>query len=122
MVIFSTRHELSNMQNRPPRPQKILEKLIDQEGRPDRVGLRVAALRETLAMSKAQFADSIRLDRSSQTKVEAGDMGLDIAIGANIAALYGVGLDYIYRGDLSDVPLNLRPMLLVQLTTLKAMR
>lgn len=72
-------------------------------------------------MSKAQFADAIGLDRSTLTKVEKGVVGLPIAIGERIAALYGCDLDFIYRGELSDVPLELRPRLMVNLVTYKAM-
>lgn len=93
--------------------------LIERESRPERVGPRVTALREALELTKAEFADSIGLDRSSLTKVEKGDMGLDIAAGERVAALYGVGLDFIYRGDLSDVPLAIRPALMANLATLR---
>ena len=47
--------------------KNIAEKLIERESRPDKVGNRVTAIRETLALSKAQFADNIGLDRSSLT-------------------------------------------------------
>lgn len=99
----------------------LAERLIPRESRPERVGPRITALRETLAMSKAQFADAIGLDRSTLTKVEKGVVGLPIAIGERIAALYGCDLDFIYRGELSDVPLELRPRLMVNLVTYKAM-
>lgn len=91
---------------------KLLTMLIPAEARPDRVGPRITALREALNLSKAQFADSISLNRSTQTKVEAGKEGLDIAKGIAISTLYGVGLDFIYRGDLSDLPLDLRSKVL----------
>lgn len=94
-----------------------LDSLIDRESRPDRVGPRVTAIRETLAMSKAQFADALGLDRSSLSKIEQGKAGLDIAVGERIAQLFGYGLDFIYRGDLSDVPLEQRPRLVMNLVT-----
>jgi DNA-binding XRE family transcriptional regulator len=97
--------------------KKLVEKLIEPESHPDRVGPRITALRETLSMSKAQFADSLDFDRSSLTKVEKGQTGLDIAVGIKIAVLYGFGLDFIYRGDLSDVPSDLRTRLMVNLVT-----
>lgn len=100
--------------------KKIIENLIPMESRPQRVGPRITALRETMAMSKAQLADSIGLDRSTLTKVEKGQMGLDIQKGAAIAHLYGFGLDFIYRGDLSDVPERYRDRLLVQMVTYNA--
>ena len=94
-----------------------LDSLLDRESRPDKVGPRVTAIRETLAMSKAQFADALELDRSSLSKIEQGKAGLDIAMGERIAQLFGYGLDFIYRGDLSDVPLEQRPRLVMNLAT-----
>lgn len=98
----------------------VLQRLIERESRPTRVGPRVTALRETLHMSKAEFADSISLDRSSLTKIEKGLAGLDIATGEMIATIYGFGLDFIYRGDLTDVPLSLRPELMVNMVRYRA--
>ena len=83
--------------------------LLSPEMHPTRVGERVNALREALSLSKAEFADSIELDRSTLTKVEAGTKGLDIAAGAKIADMYAAGLDYLYRGVVSDLPSELRP-------------
>lgn len=87
---------------------KVLNSLIPRESRPAKVGPRVTALREALGLTKAEFADSLELDRSSLTKIEKGTFGLDIAVGERIAALYGAGLDFIYRGQYSDLPQNLR--------------
>ena len=42
---------------------------------------------------------------------------MDIAVGEKVAVLYGFGLDFIYRGDLSDVPSDLRTRLMVNLVT-----
>lgn len=95
--------------------KKLAEKLIERESRPSQVGPRITALRETIGLSKAQFADTVGVDRSSLTKIEKGEAGLDIAVGERIAVLYGYGLDFIYRGDLSDVPLESRDRLMVNL-------
>lgn len=100
--------------------KKTIQSLVPTESRPERVGPRITAMRETLAMSKSQLADSIGLDRSTMTKVENGNLGLDIRNGIAIAEFYGFGLDYIYRGDLSDVPDKHRHMLMVNMVTYKA--
>lgn len=100
---------------------KAANLLIPRESRPERVGPRVTAMRETLAMSKAQLADSIGLDRSQLTKVENGETGLAIEKAERVATLYGFGLNFIYRGDLSDTPDRLRPQLLVNMATFRAM-
>lgn len=91
---------------------------IPRESRPERVGPRITALRDALDLSKAEFADSIELDRSTLTKIENGLTGLDIAMAERIAVLYGFGLDYIYRGDLNDIPFSLRAQVLANAFTL----
>lgn len=90
------------------RMKAAMDRLIGRESGWARVGPRVFALRETVGLSKAEFADTVGVDRSSLTKIEKGQAGLDIAVGERIAVMFGFGLDFIYRGDLSDVPLNLR--------------
>lgn len=94
---------------------KILNSLIERESTPSKVGPRVTAVRTALGLTKAEFADSIEFDRSSFSKVEKGTMGLDIAVGEKIAGVYGIGLDYIYRGDLSDLPADLRQEVILAL-------
>jgi DNA-binding XRE family transcriptional regulator len=128
MDVFSIRQggenvDRRNLHNRDDAAmKKIAEQLIERESRPDKVGARITALRETLCLSKAEFADTIALDRSSLSKIEKGTAGLDIASGERIAVIYGFGLDFIYRGDLSDVPQNLRPQLMVNLVTYRQPR
>jgi DNA-binding XRE family transcriptional regulator len=78
-------------------------------------------MRETLALSKAQLADSVGLNRSSLTKIEKGELGLDIAVGEAFATVYGFGLNYLYRGDVSDVPEKHRAALLANLVTYRAL-
>lgn len=99
--------------------KNMLEKLIERESRPANVGPRVTAIRMTVKLSKAEFADAVGVDRSSLTKIERGDAGLDIAVGERIAVIFGFGLDFIYRGELSDVPLSQRDALMVNLLNAK---
>lgn len=91
---------------------KLSLSLIERRSRPDQVAPRVYAIREYLRLSKAQFAEAVSLDPSSLTKIEKGTAGLDIAVAERIATLYGFGLDFIYRGDLDDVPVGQRPEIL----------
>jgi transcriptional regulator with XRE-family HTH domain len=93
----------------------IVAAFLSSEMHPDRVGERVTALRMAQHLSKAEFADTIGLDRSSLTKVEAGKKGLDIVVGARIAEMYGYGLDFIYRGTLTDVPEGQRSTVLSEI-------
>lgn len=115
MEIFSLRADGGAM--RAPK----LETLLSPEMSQDRVGKRVTALRETLRLQKSQFADSIGLDRSALSRIEQGKEGLGLAKAALIADQYRFGLNYIYRGDLNDVPVELRPVLLVELHTVGAL-
>ena len=98
-----------------PRMKNALNKLVDRQSRPERVGPRVTAIRCALDKPKKEFALLIGVDPSSLTKIEKGTAGLDIAVGERVAALYGVGLDFIYRGDLSDLPASLREKILQNL-------
>lgn len=84
----------------------------NQIGSRAQIARRIYAARESLRLSKAEFADSIEFDRSTLSKVEKADAGLDIAVAIRIATLYGIGLDFIYRGQLDDVPIALRPAVL----------
>lgn len=102
------------------RVAKLANALVPSEARPERVGPRITAMRETLALSKAQLADSLGLDRSTLTKIEKGKTGLDIQHGITIAERYGFGLNFIYRGDVSDTPDRLRARLLVEMVAAKA--
>jgi len=102
------------------RMASMMSSLIPRESRPERVGPRITAMREAMAMSKSQLADSIGLDRSTLTKVEKGLVGLEISHGSAIAHLYGFGLDFIYRGDIADVPDRYRSRLLVEMVQYRA--
>lgn len=89
--------------------------LLPPETQPPAVGKRLRAFREALCMSQAEFADAIGLDRSSMTRIEKGNAGLSIRTGMIVRRLYGVGLDFIYMGDLSDLPFDLRAAVLDKL-------
>lgn len=115
MEIFSAQADASAMKK--PR----LEMFLSPEMRPERVGARLTAMRETLGLSKAQFADAVGLDRSALTRIEKGEEGLSITKAGIIADLYDFGLNYIYRANLNDTPLNLRPQLLVALHRLRSL-
>ena len=95
--------------------------LLSPEMSTTRVGSRIAAMREALKMSKAQFADSAGIDRSALSRIEAGRDGLGIQKALIISEIYGFGLNYIYRGDLSDTPISLRVELLNELHRLQAL-
>ena len=92
----------------PPMKKLLMSALVSPEMHPHRVGERVTALREALNLSKAEFADSLSLDRSTLSKVEAGTKGLDVVVGARIAEMYAAGMDFTYRGVMADLPQDMR--------------
>ena len=67
-----------------------------------RIAIRVRALREALILTRAQFADSVRINRSSYTLIEDGRKVLNLRMAYDIATRYGVSMDYIYRGHTTD--------------------
>jgi DNA-binding XRE family transcriptional regulator len=69
---------------------------------PKRIAPRLAALRHALGMSRAQFADSVEINRSSYTLVEDGRKVLNHRMAYAIAVRHGVSMDYLYRGLTSD--------------------
>lgn len=88
--------------------KKAIESLIGRESIPTKVAPRVKAIRLLKKKRKGEFADSISVDRSYYTKIERGEMGLSIANAEILSIMYGIGLNFIYRGDLSDVPEDVR--------------
>lgn len=100
----------------------IQSALLAAEMHPDRVGERITAMRNCLGLSKAAFADAIGLDRSSMSKVEAGNKGLDVVVAARIADLYGFGMDYTYRGVMTDAPEQYRLRLMSEIHAARAER
>ena len=68
---------------------------------------RLIEARIALGLSKSDFADSVGIDRSSYTKIEKGEKPLKADMGYEIAERWGVTMDFLYRGRLSDLPENL---------------
>ena len=119
MEIFSAGADAAPMKK--PKSNTDANALLSPEMRPDRVGIRVTAMREALKMSSAQIADSAGIDRSLWTRIEKGKEGLSIKNAVILSDLYGFGLNYIYRANINDVPLELRPEILNQLHRLRSL-
>lgn len=82
---------------------------IDHAG----VSERLEALRETLGLEKGVFSLSWGLDPSSYSKVIGKDAKpLKVEYALAISEVYGVTMDFIYRGDLSKVEPALRARLM----------
>ncbi|MFD2855387.1 helix-turn-helix domain-containing protein [Seohaeicola zhoushanensis] len=68
------------------------------------MGARLRIVREALGLSSGDFARSVGIDPSSYSKIESGNKPLKMDMGFAIAEAYGVTMDYLYRGRLTDLP------------------
>jgi transcriptional regulator with XRE-family HTH domain len=82
---------------------------------PVMVARRLQALRLTLGMNRADFADAIGVDRSSYTKIENGNKPLLPHTAYRIYHLYGVDMNYLYLGQVGGVPSRLSSALMMYL-------
>lgn len=87
---------------------------------PEAVGRRCQALREHLDMTKAAFADSIKIDRTSYIRIERGEKPLKADMAFKIAERWGVSMDFLYRGRLTELPDKLADSLMQNLTNLES--
>lgn len=88
----------------------------DSPSEPSRVAQRLEALFAAADVNRAEVADLIKLDRSSMTKVMKGEKPLKPEWAVKICELYGVSLDFLYRGQLRDLPPTLSKKIIAALT------
>lgn len=83
---------------------------------PEAVGRRLIALREHHQKNRAEFAASVQIDPTSYGKIEKGLKPLKADMAYRIAERWGVSMDYLYRGRLTEVAPNLADSLMQNLT------
>lgn len=71
-------------------------------------------------MKRADFADVIGVDRSSYTKIEDGNKPLLPPAAYRIWQLWGVDMNYIYLGQVRDLPPSLSSTVIANLTGRRA--
>ncbi|WP_392338834.1 helix-turn-helix domain-containing protein [Loktanella salsilacus] len=71
------------------------------------VSERLETVREALGLSKGDFSKSMGLDPSSYSKIIKCEKPLKADHAALLSERWGVTMDFIYRGRLSDLPENL---------------
>lgn len=74
------------------------------------------ALRAYHGMNRADFARSVQIDATSYGKIEKGLKPLKADMAYRIAERWGVTMDYLYRGRLSEIPSKLADSLMANLT------
>ncbi|MEN9062869.1 MULTISPECIES: helix-turn-helix domain-containing protein [Ponticoccus] len=83
---------------------------------PEAVGERLEALREYNEMTRAQFATSVGIDPTSYGRIEKGQKPLKADMAYRIAERWGVSMDFLYRGRLTEIPAKLADTLMQNLT------
>lgn len=73
---------------------------------PQDIGWRIIVTREALGMSQADLARATEFDPPRVNNWEKGNSRPDLDGGHTLADVLGVTLDWIYRGDLSRLPMN----------------
>lgn len=81
------------------------------------VGRRLTALRLHHGMTKGEFANSVEIDQTSYGRIEKGLKPLKADMAYRIAERWGVSMDFLYRGRLTELPSNLADSLMRNLTS-----
>ncbi|WP_273281045.1 helix-turn-helix domain-containing protein [Pseudooceanicola atlanticus] len=89
---------------------------MKQQIDPIEVANRLISLRLHHGLSQGEFADSVGIDRSSYSKIEKATKPLKADMAFNIAERWGVSMDYLYRGRLTEIPRSLADALISQRT------
>ena len=82
---------------------------------PIEVGRRLKALREYHEKTRAEFAKSVGIDATSYGRIEKGAKPLKADMAYMIAERWGVSMDFLYRGRLTELPDNLANNLMANL-------
>lgn len=85
---------------------KVDHNSLPREMRPDKVGQRLALLRESMDLSKTDVCNRLGIDRSAYTKYESGGRALPPGTAYQLADLFGVDLDFLYLGRTRGLPLD----------------
>jgi len=83
---------------------------------PKAVGRRLTALRLHHGRTRADFAASVQIDATSYGRIEKGQKPLKAEMGFRIAERWGVSMDFLYRGRLTELPESLADSLMKNLT------
>lgn len=72
------------------------------------VGRRLRQLREALALDQKAFGQSVGLSQPRYSMYETGERLLSVPIALDICEEFTVSMDWLYRGDPSALPGDLR--------------
>jgi transcriptional regulator with XRE-family HTH domain len=77
---------------------------------PDRIGLRLAALRDLTGLKQEPFAEGLGITQPAWNQYEKGRRRITLDVAASVAEKYGVTLDWIYKGEVSGLPIRLEAL------------
>jgi transcriptional regulator with XRE-family HTH domain len=83
---------------------------------PEAVGQRLEALRLHHALNQSEFSKSVNIDQTSYGRIEKGLKPLKADMAFRIAERWGVSMDYLYRGRLTELPPALADKFIMNLT------
>lgn len=84
---------------------------------PAEVGRRLTALRQHYGKTRGEFAASVEIDPTSYGRIEKGLKPLKADMAFRIAERWGVSMDFLYRGRLTELPSSLADSLMANLTS-----
>lgn len=82
---------------------------------PQAVGRRLEALRNHHGLTRAEFSKTVGIDATSYGKIEKGLKPLKADMAFRISERWGVSMDYLYRGRLTELPAKLADSLMSDL-------
>ena len=85
---------------------------------PVEVGRRLIALRTYYDKNQGEFARSVQIDPTSYGRIEKGQKPLKADMAYRIAERWGVSMDFLYRGRLTELPEALADSFMKTLTSL----
>ncbi|OKO67482.1 helix-turn-helix transcriptional regulator [Bradyrhizobium sp. NAS96.2] len=80
----------------------------------EQVALRLKRTREAMKLTQAAWCRLVGIDTPQWNNYEAGGRRITIDAALKVCKATGVGLNWIYRGMASDVPVNLATQIQAQ--------
>lgn len=74
---------------------------------PEAIGDRLCMVRKAIGLTQEQFASSVGCPQGTFGQYEAGMRRPSVAVASRLYDRHRIGLNYLYLGDLSDLPYEL---------------
>ena len=74
---------------------------------PEEIGKRLKKLRKALGKTQAEMAELAAISKRAWSLIERGSRRIGVGAALRLCDLYGLSLDWIYRGNIAQLPLNI---------------